>query len=307
MIVVVGSLNSDLVVASSRIPRPGETILGNSFHVYSGGKGGNQAVAIARLDHPCSMIGKLGRDSFGRDLRAQLQASGVLTEAVAETDGPSGVAIITTDSAGENSIIVVPGANGLLSPADIDANRDLIQAADMVLTQLEIPMDTVLHLARVAAEARVPLMLDPAPAAPLADELQRLTAWLTPNQTEAMSLLGETSAGTYDTAQARAEALLARGPKGVILKMGGHGAYIATADGLRAHVPAFSFAVVDTTAAGDAFNAGFAVGLAQGMPPVEAARFASAVAGISVTRQGAQPSLPTLSETRSFLQSHPTR
>jgi ribokinase len=302
LIVVVGSINSDLVVSASRIPQPGETILGDGFAVYSGGKGANQAVAVAKLGHPCSMIGKLGRDGFGAELRAQLVKAGVDTAAVGEADGPSGVALITTGTDGENSIVVVSGANALLTPADIDANRDLIRSAAIVLVQLETPLETVVRVAEVAFERNVPVMLDPAPARALPAELLRRLAWVTPNSTETGVLLGiKNSSDDIENAPELAEALLARGPRGVVLKMGGHGAYLATSDGLCAHVPAFKVNAVDTTAAGDAFNGGFAVGLARGMKPAEAARFASAVAAISVTRKGTQPSMPTLNEVEALL------
>src|SRR5271163_2156557 len=171
LIVVVGSINSDLVVSASRIPQPGETILGDGFAVYPGGKGANQAVAAAKLGYPCSMIGKLGRDGFGADLRAQLVKAGVDTAAVGDADGPSGVALITTGADGENSIVVVSGANALLTPADIDANRDLIRQALLVLVQLETPLETVARLAEVAGENYVPVMLDPAPARELPAQL----------------------------------------------------------------------------------------------------------------------------------------
>lgn len=304
LIVVVGSINSDLVVSAPRIPQPGETILGDGFAVYPGGKGANQAVAVAKLGHACSMIGKLGRDGFGADLRSQLIDAGVDTAAVGDEDGPSGVALIATGAGGENSIVVVSGANALVSPADLDAHRALILRATIILVQLEIPLETVVHLAEVASESGVPLMLDPAPAQPLSAELLRRIAWITPNATEASTLLeGEVQIDDPETAQSMAEVLLDRGLRGVVLKMGGHGAYLATAEGLRAHVPAFKVKAVDTTAAGDAFNGGFAVALARGMEPVAAAKFASAVAAISVTRKGAQPSMPTLREVEDFLRS----
>lgn len=305
VIVVVGSINSDMVVGTTRIPRPGETVLGETFHVYPGGKGANQAVAVAKLGYACSMIGKLGKDSLGADLREQLVKSGVDASAVEETDGPSGVALIATEASGDNSIVVVPGANAKLLPADIDARRQLIHSASMVLVQLETPIETVVHLAEVAFAAGVPLMLDPAPAQPLPDALLRRAAWVTPNTTEAATLLGLAADDSSQNPQSRAEALLACGPRGVVLKMGEKGVYLATAEGLRAHLPAFPVKAVDTTAAGDSFNAGFAVALSEGLAPAAAARFASAVAAISVTRHGAQPSLPTRAEVEAFLRAHP--
>ncbi len=302
LIVVVGSINSDLVASAPHLPQPGETILGDGFAVYPGGKGANQAVAVAKLGHDCSMIGKLGRDGFGADLRAQLVHAGVDTAAVGEADGPSGVALITTGADGENSIVVVSGANALLLPADIEANRDLILRAKIVLVQLETPLETLARVSELAGENNVPVMLDPAPAQKLPADLLRSLAWITPNSTETGVLLGMTnSADDPEQAPALAEALLARGPRGVVLKMGSHGAYLATSNGLRQHLPAFRVAATDTTAAGDAFNGGFAVGLARGMKPGKAARFASAVAAISVTRKGAQPSMPTLGEVEDFL------
>jgi len=302
LIVVVGSINSDLVVSAPHIPQPGETILGNRFAAYPGGKGANQAVAVAKLDYPCSLIGMLGRDGFGAHLRSHLDEDGVDAAAVGETDGPSGVALITTGASGENSIVVVPGANALLSPGDLDANRSLILRATMILVQLEIPLETVVHLAEMASENNIPLMLDPSPAPSLPNELLRNVTWITPNATEAAILLGNDSRmDDPEAAPSAAESLLARGPRGVVFKMGEHGAYVATADGLRTHVPAFKVKAVDTTAAGDAFNGGFAAGLVRGMEPVAAAKFASAVAAISVTRKGAQPSMPTLQEVEDFL------
>jgi len=304
LIVVVGSINSDMVVSAPHIPRPGQTILGDGFAVYPGGKGANQAVAVAKLGHSCSMIGKLGRDRLNADLRSHLVGAGVDTAAVGEADGPSGVALITTGAAGENSIVVVPGANARLSSSDLDANLSLICRAAIILVQLEIPLETVVHLAEIASESSVPVMLDPAPAQPLPAELLRRVAWITPNLTETGVLLGSDSrVDDPENAQSMAEALLARGPRGVVLKLGGHGAYLATSDGIRARVPAFKVTPVDTTAAGDAFNGGFAAGLARGMEPVAAAKFASAVAAISVTRKGAQPSMPTLQEVEDFLRS----
>jgi ribokinase len=301
-IVVVGSINSDLVVSAAHIPQPGETILGSGFAVYPGGKGANQAVGVARLGHPCSLIGRLGRDSFGNQLRSQLIAAGVDTAAVGDVDGPSGVALITTAASRENSIVVVAGANALLSPADIDAQRDLIRGAAMVLLQLEIPIAAVIRVAEIAFESHVPVMLDPAPAQALPEALLRRVAWLTPNATETAVLLEtSTSPETPEDAQSMAEDLLARGPAGVVLKLGHRGAYLATAGGIRAHVPAFKVDAIDTTAAGDAFNAGFSTALVRGMDPVAAARFASAVAAISVTRRGAQPSMPAQREVEDFL------
>ena len=183
-IVVVGSINLDLVAATPHIPLPGQTVSGSTFQTFPGGKGANQAVAAARLGGTVSMIGKLGSDVFATQLKKSLEDAGVKTEAIGRADGPSGVALITTDPEGENAITVMAGANGLLSPVDLEANLDLIRSAGILLTQLEIPMETVECLARIAAKENIPLMLDPAPARLLPASVLKSVEWLTPNETE---------------------------------------------------------------------------------------------------------------------------
>jgi ribokinase len=296
-LLVVGSINIDLVASTSRLPAPGETILGSSFEVFNGGKGANQAVAIAKLGAPVDMIGSLGTDLFTERLLSGLKTAGVDTHAVQMVAGPCGVAHISRADNGENSIIVVPGANQLVSAAYIDSHTDAVRQASMVLVQLETPLDAVIHLAEQAWEAKTPLMLDPAPARPLPEALLKRTTWLTPNETEAQMLLGRVN---IDPAQA-AEKLLATGVRNVALKLGAHGVYLAGRDCAGQQIPAFKVKAVDTTAAGDCFNAAFAVALTGGTPPAEAARYASAAAAISVTRAGAQPSLPTSAEVETFL------
>jgi ribokinase len=211
--------------------------------------------------------------------------------------GPCGVAHISRADNGENSIIVISGANRLLSPAYIDAHREAVQRASMILVQLETPLATVIHLAEQAWEAKTPLMLDPAPAVPLPEVLLSRTTWLTPNETEAQILLGRVN---IDPAAA-AEKLLAMGVRNVALKLGSQGVFLAGRDCAAQRVPAFTVNAVDTTAAGDCFNAAFAVALTRGKPPGEAARYAGAAAAISVTRAGAQPSLPSAAEVEAFL------
>lgn len=305
-ILVVGSINVDLVVSAARNPRAGETLPGSNFSVFTGGKGANQAAAVARLGYSVDMISKLGKDPFAGTLLEDLQRAGVHTQAITAVPGPSGVALIISTQFGESSIIVVPGANSSLSPQDLEQNAALLQNAAVVLTQLETPIETTEALAQFTARHGVPLILDPAPARPLTRDILSNVDWITPNETEAQVLAGQAVRLTT-AAELRelAEHFLSLGPRNVLLKLGERGAYLATSGGTRALIPSYSVTAVDTTAAGDAFNGGFAVALARGLSPVEAARFAAAVAAISVTRCGALQSLPTQGEVNSFLAQHP--
>ncbi len=297
-IVVVGSINMDLVARAARIPVTGETVQGEEFRTHPGGKGANQAVAVARLGYPVSMIGRLGTDAFGAELRDHLQKSGIDVSAVSASETSSGVAVIIVSPSGDNIIVVTPGANAAVSPADIDANLDRIRAAGLVLTQLEIPLDTVEHLANVCAREGVPLMLDPAPARELPAAVVYHARWFTPNETEAGFF--SASAAT-DPPEEIARTLLAKGPQAVALKLGVRGVYLADRNGLNRQIEAFAVRAVDTTAAGDAFNGAFATALMLGNDPTESARFAAAAAAISVTRPGAQSSMPTLLEVQELL------
>jgi ribokinase len=304
-IAVVGSINLDLVATADHVPLPGETLTGNSFHTFHGGKGANQAVAVGRLGYPVSMVGKVGDDPFGAELRASLRESNVDVKAVKTVGGSSGVALINIGRDGQNNIVVVPGANGKLLPKDISAHSPLLRKAGMILTQLEIPLITLKTLAVFAHRNKIPLMLDPAPARELSAGVLQATTWITPNESETRILcgLGAQEPVTPLTAARCADLLLARGPKNVVIKMGSQGAFVAAADGTREMIPSFSVKAVDSTAAGDAFNAGFAVSMLRGKTPREAARYASAVAAISVTRNGAQPSMPSAREVDAFLKS----
>jgi ribokinase len=299
-IVVVGSINMDLVATTPRIPVAGQTLTGTGFITTPGGKGANQAVAVARLGHAVEMIGAAGEDGFGNELLENLRAAGVRTDVVARLDGPSGVALILVAAQGENSIVVVPGANGKVTPVMIDRHADRIGAAGMVLCQLELPLETVSRTLEVCAAAAVPVMLDPAPAAALPESAWRQVAWLTPNETEAALYVGQ-GLSTEDAARQ----LLARGVGGVVLKRGIEGAYVAQRPDRAEWVRAFRVDAVDTVAAGDCFNGAFAVALLEGKEPRIAARFASAAAAISVTRLGAQASIPTREEVDRFLEAHP--
>lgn len=301
---VVGSLNLDLVARVNRLPALGETIIGLDFNTYCGGKGANQAVALARLGATVKMIGKLGSDAFADQLREGATQAGVDTSCLGTAPGSSGTALITTSADGNNTIVVNPGANGSLLPADIERYRQVIEQSAIVLGQLEIPRETTEYLAQLVQAAGIPLLLDPAPAYPLSEDLLRSITWLTPNETEAQLLLEAHSPGSpARTAPESADRLLELGVKNVILKLGARGVYMAGADVEDTYVDAFPVHVVDTTAAGDAFNGAFAFALSQkGMAPREAAGFACAVAALSVTRLGAQTSMPTLSECEVFLE-----
>ena len=294
-IVVVGSINMDLVAHTHQIPVPGQTVIGTGFDTTPGGKGANQAVAVARLGYPVQMVGMVGDDVFGQALLDNLANAGVGTEAVARVSGPSGVAPILVAESGENSIVVVPGANGKMDKAAVDRQGALIRSAGMVLCQLELPLETVGHVLALCAGAGVPVVLDPAPAAPLPDSAFRQVAWFTPNETEAAFYLGN-----QPNSEAAAQQLLQKGLKGVVLKRGSDGAYVAVA-GKAAWVRSFPVKPVDTVAAGDSFNGAFAVALLEGNDPWAAARFASAAAAISVTRKGAQASMPSRADVEKFL------
>jgi ribokinase len=295
-IVVVGSINMDLVARTPRTPLPGQTVIGTDFTITPGGKGANQAVAVARLGYPVKMVGMVGEDVFGQALLDNLKNAGVGIEAVARVPGPSGVAPILVAPGGQNSIVVVPGANHKVDSAYIDKQKALILSAGMVLCQLELPMETLNHTLDVCAEAGIPVMLDPAPAAALDEKVWRHAAWFTPNETETAFYLG--SKLEPETA---ARELLLRGLKGVVLKRGVEGTYVAVAGGKGAWVRPFPVASVDTVGAGDCFNGAFAVAMLEGKDRWTAAEFASAAAALSTTKRGAQASMPARAEVDALL------
>lgn len=300
-IVVVGSINLDLVSYTKRMPLVGETIIGHGFATHFGGKGANQAVCAARLGGDVSMVGRLGEDSFGNELRKGLNDAGVHTECIENVAGPSGTAIILVADNGSNSIVVNPGANGLLRPQDLIAYEDLFRNASIILSQLEIPLETVEELGRIAERLGIPFLLDPAPAVPLSPNLLKTVTWLTPNESECQSLLnalGYSGIETSDLApEEAAQPFLDAGVRNIILKLGERGVYIAGRDVESTFISSFLVTAVDTTAAGDAFNGGFAFGLTCGdLDPLSAARFANAVAAVSVTKHGAQSSMPQIAE-----------
>jgi ribokinase len=302
-IVVVGSINLDLVCTGRRIPGPGETLKGEKFQTFHGGKGANQAVAVARLGYPVNMIGKVGDDDFGERLRRGLRDAHVGIGSVTTATGvSSGIALITVDGAGQNSITIIPGANDGLLPRDLEKSLPQLRSAGMILTQLEIPMETVDYLCATARRFGVPVMLDPAPAQLIPRKVLRNVTYLTPNETETCALCGLAPGDlTPANVASVAELLLGSGPSSVIVKMGSRGAYVAGAERLRRRVPTFKVKAIDSTAAGDAFNAGLAVGLVRGMSLVDAARYGAAVGALSATRPGAQASMPSAREVARLL------
>lgn len=293
-ILVVGSANVDLVVAANQLPRPGETILGHKFQTFSGGKGANQAVAAAKAGGKVVMMARVGTDAYGKRLVDDLAASGVDTSAIAFVDEPSGVALIVTAANGENCIVVAPGANHRLDSAAISAVMPRMTQLSHVLAQLETPIDGVIRAAELTRGMGACFVLDPAPAQSIPRELLELTDWITPNEREACSLLGldQTELNPFDAVRA----LRAMGPRNVILKMSAKGAVVLTHDADPVHVQPVPVTAVDTTAAGDAFNGAFAVALSEGRSAIDAAKFAAVAAALSVTRRGAQSSMPTREE-----------
>jgi ribokinase len=288
-ILIVGSANMDLVVAD-RLPAPGETLLGGAFQSFSGGKGANQAVAAARAGGKAAFLGRVGIDIFGARLRQGLQENGVDTRLLGEVEGASGTALIISGG-GNNMIVVAPGANDAVTADAIDANA--FTGIRLVLAQLETPLDGVLKAAKLARAAGAIFILDPAPARALPPELLSLVDWLTPNESEACTLLGVKNLGAPADMARRLKAL---GPRGVILKLGSEGAMLLGADDAPVMIPAHKVTVADTVAAGDAFNGAFAAALSEGKSPPDAARFAVAAAAISVTRHGAQPAMASRTE-----------
>jgi ribokinase len=302
-IVVIGSVNMDLVCRAPRIPQPGETILGDNLHTVPGGKGANQAVAAARLasdDIEVHLIARVGDDDFGQRLLNGLSQHRVATEHVTITESSaSGCAVILVDKAGENAIVVAPGANAKLTPADVDRAARLIHDAAVVVMQCEVPLETLRHAAAVCRQRGVPVFIDPAPVPPrgLPRELFAVDV-LTPNRTEAEQLLGLHRVKTRKIADPKQIGmdLIAKGPGTVVLKLGSKGALIVDSHGHIESSKPFKTTVEDTTAAGDAFTAALAVGRTEGMSMAEAVRFANAAGALCCQEFGAQPALPAREE-----------
>ena len=299
-ILVVGSINVDIVALTERLPTPGETVTGGTLLINHGGKGANQAVAARRLGADVRFIGCVGDDTFGPELRQSMTAEGIGVQGLATIAGiNSGTAVIVVDAAGRNQIAVASGANLRLTVDWVARFLEDFAWAQVVICQLEVPLDTVLWTLRTARQHGATTVLNPAPARPVPPEIWPLVDYLTPNEVEAAQVSGLPLAALSD-ADNVARALLARGPRVVILTLGAQGAFVGTLDH-RVHVPALSVTVVDTTAAGDAFNGALAVALAEGRPLTGAVRFANAAAGLACTQRGAQNSLPVRTQVEAFL------
>jgi len=300
-VVILGVFVADTSYRAARMPRMGETILGQGFALGPGGKGSNQAVAAARLGAEVHLISRLGDDAFAAMAMDTWGTAGVRAAVTRDPESYTGAAFIFVDAAsGDNAIIISPGAAARLGPADLEVQAELIRGASVFMTQLEQPLEAAVRGLEIARAAGVTTILNPAPARGLPDAVLGLCDWVTPNESEAAGLTG-LPVGSVEAARVAADTLVARGAGGVVVTLGAQGALLH-GGGVSEVVPAVSAGpVVETTGAGDAFNGGFAVGLAEGLPPVEAVRLGAAVAGISVTRPGTAPSMPTRDEVAALL------
>lgn len=302
-ICVIGSLNIDIMSAMKRFPALGETVFVDAFDLQvGGGKGANQAVALGRLGAQVMMVGKLGDRFYGPEYLETLAKNGVSCEAVELVPGAfPGAAFVAVDGNKDNLLFVYPGANALVDRAQIDRHWEAVSSCDVILFQLEIPMDTNRYAMKALRDAGKTIILDPAPAAPIDDDMLSWADYLTPNETELAALSG-LPAGSEDEIVSASRALIRRGARTVIAKAGKRGAYVVNGEGSTA-VPGFAVDTVDPTAAGDSFNAGLALALAEGKPLTEAVRFANAVAAISTTAFGAQGAMPERATVDAFLNS----
>ncbi len=300
-IVVVGSTNTDLVTRVPRIPAPGETVLGGDMEIVAGGKGANQAVAAARLGGDVTFVARVGDDAFGKNALDGFRREGLNVSHVRVTPGvPSGVALISvSETTGENAIVVAPGANARLSPQDVDDAADAFDNARALVVSLEVPLETVARAVEAGHARKIPVILNPAPARVLPADLLARVSLLTPNESEARLLCGRTD--DFSSLDELA-ALLDLGVQTAVVTLGARGAALVTPDGIE-HVRGFSVKAVDTVAAGDCFTSALAVEIARGRPLRDAARFACVAAALSVTKKGAQTSLPTRAEVEAFLKS----
>jgi ribokinase len=297
-ILVIGSLNADLVVRAPRFPSPGETIQGENLATIPGGKGANQAVAAARLGAQVAMIGRVGADSFGSTLINNLKQNKVDADRVIKDESSAtGTAVIVVDSQGQNCIILSPGANAKVTPSDIVPES--FSGCSLLLLQFEIPIETVIHSANLAREKGLLILLNPAPAHNLPDDLLRTIDYILPNETE-LGLLTGKPVNDLASVGAAGRSLLARGAKNIIVTLGAQGALIVNKDGAKL-IPSFKVNVVDTTAAGDAFIGGLAVGLLNGKSLEDAVQYACACGALAVTKFGAQPSLPTAKDVNKII------
>ncbi|XID91082.1 ribokinase [Paenibacillaceae bacterium WGS1546] len=299
-IVVVGSLNMDMVVGVNQRPKPGETVLGKHFFMNSGGKGANQAVAARKLGATVAMVGKLGADMFADQLLASLEQVGVDCSAIEQVPGQTtGVAFVTLDPDGENSIIVSPGANLLLTPEDVRRQEELIKQSKLLMVQLEVPLETVLEAIAIARRHHVPVLLDPAPAQHLSEDLLSMVDYIVPNETEIAQLTG---IHVFDqvTAKLASVELLRQGVSTVFAKLGEKGLVVVSSNSTFV-VDSYKVNAVDSTAAGDAFAGAVGAAIVSGKDIWSTAKFASAIGAITVTRKGAQISMPSLDEAEQFI------
>ena len=298
-ILVVGSSNTDMVIKAAHLPRPGETILGGTFFMNPGGKGANQAVAIARLGASITFICKTGTDIFGHQSQQLFESEGINTSYIfSDPINPSGVALISVDDNAENCIVVASGANANLTPEDLKKAEEAIDQCDIVLLQLEIPMETVEYVAKIASEKGKKVILNPAPAQPLSAELLSHLYLVTPNETEAEMISGVKITDEASAKEA-VRVLSERGVQNVIITLGSKGALVCS-DGKSEVIPAYKVKAVDTTAAGDVFNGALTVALSEGLDLFEASRFGCKASAIAVTRPGAQSSAPYRNEVNVF-------
>lgn len=301
-ILVIGSLNMDLIVRTPRLPAPGETILGTTFSTAPGGKGANQAVAAAKLGAPVKMLGRVGADDLGKTMRSNLNAVGVDTQyLVTDNEAATGIASIWVDDNGQNSIIVAPGANARVGRADVDAAAAAFRHARVLVAQLEIPLDTVQYAFQCARKQNCLTLLNPAPAQPLTRKILELVDIVIPNETEAAQLTGM-QVQDFASAQNAANVLKQMGARRILITLGSKGALFLDDDAPARELPPFTVQAVDTTAAGDAFVGALAAALARDKDWTTSLREASAAGALAATKLGAQPSLPTRAELDEFLQ-----
>ncbi len=294
-ILIVGSINMDLVVRVSHTPKPGETVLGSDFATFPGGKGANQAVAASRMGGEVSMVGRVGMDDFGNALLQELVDNKVrTTHVIKDPTAPSGIAMITVAPDGENMIVVASGANSKVSEEDVNDAHSLMSDVDIMLIQMECPLETIIAAINLADVHNLPVILNPAPAQPLSKDLLSKVEYLTPNQSELALLTGE------EDIEAGVDKLRTWGIRNIVITLGSEGARVISKD-IDLHLPAFEVTAVDTTAAGDAFNGAFAVAIAEGDPLLKAVRYGMAAGALAATKRGAQPSLPTREEVEAFL------
>ena len=302
-ITVIGSINMDMVIKAERMPNPGENLFGQNFKMIPGGKGANQAVAIAKLGERAQLIGKVGRDVFGEKLLKNLKKFGVnINYIFKDTSVSTGMALIVINKEGENSILIVTGANGNFSPKDIETVESTVKSSDLLLLQLEIPLETVDYAVELAKKHKVPVILDAGPPPKFFPNFLTKVDILSPNELEAQALTG-IKIKNLELAKAAAQKLLNIGVRKVVLKLGANGALLATKNKIK-HIKGIKVRTVDTTAAGDAFTAGLAVAYAEGKSIEEAATFANYMGALTVTKFGAQPSIPSIDEVESFIKTN---